>query len=96
MGEIKLTERELIRVIKRIINENDDFVTGISASEKTEIIDDVINRLNEFGMQYKIELNRLNSKFNPQKIRRAQRPRNMSDIDLPKGIRIGKTIFPEE
>lgn len=96
MGEIKLTERELIKVIKRIIKENDDFVTGISASEKTELIDDVINRLNEFGMQYKIELNRLNSKFNPQKIKRAQRPRSMSDIDLPKGIRIGKSTFPED
>lgn len=96
MGEIKLTERELIKVIKRIIKENDDFVTGISASEKTELIDDVINRLNEFGMQYKIELNRLNSKFSPQKIKRAQRPRSMSDIDLPKGIRIGKSTFPED
>lgn len=95
MGEIRVTERELIRVIKRIINENEDFVTGISASEKTELIDDVINRLNEFGMQYKIELNRLNSKFNPQKIRRAKRPSSIDDLDLPKGLRIGKTIFPE-
>ena len=43
MGEIRLNESELIRVIKRIINENDDdFVTGISASERTELIDDVM------------------------------------------------------
>jgi hypothetical protein len=96
MGEIRLNESELIRVIKRIINENDDdFVTGISASERTELIDDVINRLNEFGMQYKLELNRLNHKFSPQKIKRVQRPRSMDDLDLPKGLRIGKTIFPE-
>jgi len=96
MGEIRLTETELIKTIKKIINENDDYVTGVSASEKTELIDDVINRLNEFGMQYKIELNRLNSKFNPQKIRRAQRPRSMEDLDLPKGLRIGKTVFPKD
>jgi hypothetical protein len=96
MREIRLTETELIKTIKKIINENDDYVTGVSASEKTELIDDVINRLNEFGMQYKIELNRLNSKFNPQKIRRAQRPRSMEDLDLPKGLRIGKTVFPKD
>jgi len=64
MREIRLTETELIKTIKKIISENDDYVVGISASEKTELIDDVINRLSEFGMQYKIELNRLNSKFN--------------------------------
>jgi hypothetical protein len=95
MGEIKLTESELIRVIRRIINENDDFVTGISASEKTELIDDVINRLNEFGNPYKIELNRLNHKYNPQKIKRVQRPRSLDDLDLPKGLKIGKSTFPE-
>jgi hypothetical protein len=96
MREIRLTENELVRVIKKIIRENDDFVTGISASEKTELIDDVINRLNEFGTRYKIELNRLNSKFNPEKIKRTQRPRSMADIELPKNLRISRTVFPED
>jgi hypothetical protein len=96
MREIKLTETELIKTIKKIISENDDYVVGISASEKTELIDDVINRLSEFGMQYKIELNRLNSKFNPEKVRRMPRPRSIEDLDLPKGLRISRTVFPKD
>jgi len=96
MREVRLTETELIKAIKKIISENDDYVTGVSASEKTELIDDVINRLSEFGMQYKIELNRLNSKFNPEKVRRIPRPRSVEDIDLPKRLRISRTVFPKD
>jgi DNA-binding protein H-NS len=96
MREIRLTETELIKTIKKIISENDDYVTGISASEKAELIDDVINRLSEFGTQYKIELNRLNSKFNPQKVRRMPRPKSIEDLDLPKGLRISRTVFPKD
>lgn len=98
MGKVRLSEGQLIDLISRVIRENSDkdFVTGISASKRAELIDDVINRLNEFGMRYEIELNRLNSKFNPERIKRANRPRGIEDLDLPKGLRIGKTIFPED
>lgn len=94
MGHIRISERELINTIKKIINENSDFVTGISASERAELVDDVINRINEFGDEYIIALNKLNYEFQPKRIKRMERPRSMDDVELPKGIKISKSIFP--
>lgn len=95
MGHIRISERELINTIKKIINENSDFVTGISASERAELVDDVINRINEFGDEYIIALNKLNYQFEPKRVRRIDRPKSMDDIKLPKGIKISKSIFPQ-
>jgi hypothetical protein len=58
-------------------------------------VDDVINRINEHGMRYIIELNKLNSDFPVEKYKRQDRPRR-SDFELPKGIRVSKSIFPED
>jgi len=91
----RLTERDINRIVKNIVNENNDFVTGVAASDRTELVDDVINRINEFGMRYIIELNKLNHQFPVEKYRRQERPRR-SDFELPKGVRVSKSIFPED
>jgi hypothetical protein len=91
----RLTERDISRIVKRIVNEDNDFVTGVAASKRTELVDDVINRINEHGMRYIIELNKLNSDFPVEKYKRQDRPRR-SDFELPKGIRVSKSIFPED
>jgi hypothetical protein len=91
----RLTERDISRIVKRIVNEDNDFVTGVVASKRTELVDDVINRINEHGMKYIIELNKLNSDFPVEKYKRQDRPRR-TDFELPKGIRVSKSIFPED
>jgi len=91
----RLTERDISRIVKRIVNEDNDFVTGVAASKRTELVDDVINRINEHGMRYIIELNKLNSDFPVEKYKRQDRPRR-TDFELPKGIRVSKSIFPED
>ena len=91
----RLTERDINRIVKRIVNEENDFVTGVAASKRTELVDDVINRINEHGMKYIIELNKLNSDFPVEKYKRQDRPRR-TDFELPKGIRVSKSIFPED
>lgn len=91
----RLTEKDINRIVKRIVNEENDFVTGVAASKRTELVDDVINRINEHGMKYIIELNKLNSDFPVEKYKRQDRPRR-TDFELPKGIRVSKSIFPED
>ena len=91
----RITETEINRIVKNIVNENEDFVTGISASERTELVDDVINRINEHGTDYIVELNKLNSEFPVTRYKRQERTRR-SDFELPKGVRVKSSIFPED
>jgi hypothetical protein len=90
-----LKESDIDRIVNKVINDKNEFVTGISASERTEMVDDVINRINEFGMKYIIELNKLNSNFPVERYKRQERPRR-SDFELPKGVRVSKSTFPED
>ena len=53
----RITESDINRIVKNVINESEDFVTGIAASKRTELVDDVINRINEHGISYIVELN---------------------------------------
>lgn len=91
----RLTERDINRIVKRVVNEENDFVTGVAASERTELVDDVINRINEHGMKYIIQLNKLNSDFPVEKYRRQERVRQ-TDFKLPKGIKVKSSYFPED
>ena len=92
----KLTENDIKRIVKKVIKEdNDDFVTGVSASDRTELVDDVINRINEHGKKYIIALNKLNYEFPVERYQRQQRPKR-SDFELPKGVRVSKSTFPED
>ena len=92
---IKITESDINRIIKKVIKESDDFVTGISASERTELVDDVINRINEHGSSYINALNELNFNFPVERYKRQERVRK-SDIVLPKGVRVQSTYYNED
>ena len=91
----RITESDINRIVKNVINESEDLVTGIAASKRTELVDDVINRINEHGISYIVELNKLNSKFPTQKYKRAERPRR-DTFELPKGVRVQSSFFGEE
>lgn len=89
-GEIiELTEGD-IKKIKNFINE-DGFVGGISASDKALLVQDVINRINEFGMDYELKLRELNSEFLPKKVRTLDR--SQEDIIPNPNLRISKTTY---
>jgi|TARA_R110000868_G_scaffold403357_1_gene680529 hypothetical protein len=91
---IRLTESDLSKLIKRIIQESDDnFTVGISRSRKTELVDDVINRLIEFGEEYESKLREFNKEFKVTKIKRIEPSRSMDDIEIPKGVKIRSTSF---
>jgi len=90
-----IKESDIKRIVNKVLNERDEFVTGISASERTEMVDDVINRINEYGMKYIISLNKLNTEFPVERYKRQERPRR-SDFELPKGIKVSKSTFPED
>ena len=91
----RLTEKDINRIVKNVVNEENDFVTGVAASERTELVDDVINRINEHGMKYIIQLNKLNYDFPVEKYRRQERVRK-SDFELPKGVKVKSSYFPED
>lgn len=92
---MKIKESDIRRIVNNVINENNDYVRGIAASERTELVDDVINRINEHGMKYIIELNKLNLDFPVEKYKRQERVKR-SDFVLPKGVRVQSSYFNED
>ena len=69
------------------------FTVGISRSRKTELVDDLINRLIEFGEEYESKLREFNKEFKVTKIKRIEPSRSMDDIEIPKGVKIRSTSF---
>ena len=91
----RLTERDINRIVNNIINEDDNFVTGVAASKRTELVDDVINRINEYGNEYMNALNSLNMDFPVERHKRMDKPRR-NDFELPKGVKVRSSYFPED
>jgi hypothetical protein len=91
----RLTETDINRIVNKVINEDNDFVTGPAFSETTEIVDDVINRIKEHGTKYIMQLNKLNFQFPVERTRRQQTPRR-GDFELPKGVKVSRSTFPDE
>jgi len=92
---MRIKESDIRRIVKKVVNESNNFVTGIAASERTELVDDVINRINEHGMKYIIELNKLNSDFPVERYKRQDRVKR-SDVSLPKGVRVQSSYYNED
>jgi len=92
---MRIKESDIRRIVKKVVNESNNFVTGIAASERTELVDDVINRINEHGMKYIIELNKLNSDFPVERYKRQDRVKR-SDVNLPKGVRVQSSYYNED
>jgi polyhydroxyalkanoate synthesis regulator phasin len=89
----KITESDINKLVNKIVNEN--FVTGISSSESTELVDDVINRIKEHGTDYILKLNELNYEFPVSKYKRQERIKR-TDFELPKGVKVKSSFFPED
>lgn len=92
----RITESEINRLVNKIVNEDrGSFVTGIGASETTELVDDVINRIKEHGDEYIHRLNELNYEFPVERHKRQERVKR-SDFELPKGVKVKSSYFPED
>ena len=92
---MRITESDIRRIIKNVVNENDGYVTGLAPSERTELVDDVINRINEHGMRYMDALKDLNSEVPVEKYKRQERIKR-KDFELPKGVRVQSSYFSED
>ena len=94
----RITESDINRLVNRIVNEDmedTDLRFGVGYNKQTELVDDVINRIKEHGKEYIRELNKLNMEFPVEKYKRQSRTRR-SDFELPKGVKVSKSIFPED
>ena len=94
----RITESDINRLVNRIVNENEyekEMIHGVSYNKTTELVDDVIMRIKEHGDEYIRELNKLNMEFPTQKYKRVPRPRR-DTFELPKGVRVQSSSFPEE
>ena len=85
----RLNETDFNRIVKKIISED------IDRTKMLEIVDDVINRLKEHGMEYYRELDSLNFKYPTERYKKPKLLKR-GDIELPKGVRVSRSAFPDE
>jgi hypothetical protein len=85
----RLNESDIKRIISKVINED------VDRERMMEIVDDVVNRLKEHGMKYYLELNKLNHQYPTEKYKRLA-PVKRKDVNLPKGVRVQSSYFPED
>jgi hypothetical protein len=88
---IRLNENDIENLVKRIIKEEDRPRGGMMYGNKTDIVDEVINRIGQYGEEYTYELEQLNSRFPSTKYKRVNSPTN---IELPKGVKVQSTVHP--
>lgn len=70
------------------------YIKGISASERTKIVQSVIDRMNEYGDEYIEKLELINQEYLLKKNKSIGSPRKIEDLVLPPNVRISKTILP--
>jgi hypothetical protein len=87
---IRLNENDIENLVKKILKE-DRPRGGMLYGGKSEIVDEVINRVGEYGEEYTSELEQLNNRFPSTKYRRISSPTN---IVLPKGVKVQSTVHP--
>ena len=94
----RITESDINRIVSKVVNENEydrEMIHGISYNKTTELVDDVIMRIKEHGDDYIRELNKLNFNYPTQKYKRVERPRR-DNFELPKGVRVQRSVWGEE
>lgn len=87
---IDINESDIKKMIKLMSESHSEFIGGVSASERGLLIQDVINRIDEFGYQYELRLRQLNAEFTPKRVR------TLSGDDFQKPnpeLKIGKTTY---
>jgi len=85
--KIIITEEKLVKIIDKIIKESNYMYSNM---EKAELIQDVMDRVLEYGEDYIQALNALNSAFKPQKYKKMQ----SGTSELPKGVKVQSTYRP--
>jgi hypothetical protein len=87
---IDINESDIKKMIKLMSESNSEFIGGISASERGLLIQDVINRIDEFGYEYELRLRQLNADFTPKRVRTL----TGDDFQKPNPeLKIGKTTY---
>ncbi len=82
-----ITEDQLVNLIKKKINESNYMYSNM---EKAELIQDVMDRVLEYGEDYIQALNALNSAFKPKKYKKIE----SGTSELPKGVKVHSTYRP--
>lgn len=82
-----ITEDQLVNLIKKRVNESNYMYSNM---EKAELIQDVMDRVLEYGEDYIQALNALNSAFRPKKYRKIE----SGTSELPKGVKVQSTYRP--
>jgi len=90
---VRLNENDIENLVKKILKEEDDRPRGgMLYGGKAEIVDEVVNRIGEYGEEYIHELTKLNNKFPSTKYRTISSPTN---IQIPKGVKVQSTVYPK-
>lgn len=95
MKVIRLNENDIEKLVKKIIKESDFPRGGTVYGGKAEIVDEVINRINEYGDEYIEQLESVNSGFPVTKYKKIEPP-SRKDFELPKGVKVRSTVYPNK
>ena len=83
-----ITEDQLVNLIKKKVNESNYMYSNM---ERAELIQDIMDRVLEYGDDYIKALDALNSAFKPKKYRKFESGQD----DLPKGVKVQSTYRPK-
>ena len=84
---IRLNENDIENLVKKILKEERPR-GGMLYGGKSEIVDEVINRIGEYGQEYISALGELNNKFPSTKYRTISSPINIQ-------IKVQSTVYPK-
>jgi hypothetical protein len=82
-----ITEDQLVSSIKKRLKESNYMYSNM---ERAELVQDVMDRVLEYGEDYIQALNALNSAFKPSKHKKIE----SGTGELPKGVRVQSTYRP--
>lgn len=91
---IRLNENDIEKLVKKIIEEDDRPRGAMLYGGKSEIVDEVVNRINEYGNEYVDELKRLNAEFPVKKYKKIEPP-SREEFQIPPGVKVRSTVFPK-
>ena len=91
MKVVKLNEKDIVNLVKKILKEEERPRGGTLFGDKTEIVNGVINRLGQYGEEYVRALNELNDSFPDTKYKTVAPVR---DVKLPTGVKVQSTTYP--
>ena len=91
MKVIRLNQNDIEKLVKKIMNESERPRGGMLYGNKAEIIDEVVNRIGQYGDEYIQELESLNARFPSTKYKRVERPEK---VEVPQGVKIKSTVYP--